>query len=562
MRNQDITKLKCKCEKGPGDSHCPCNYINGINQTVIKNRAENSFLVDNGIMGDVHDPYSNFKQIPDSTEYKDAMKKCHSTECSTVLATAISAEAITLAGEAVSMIPFFGTTLVEGAWYMQMANRASYGVITFVARSVTYMVGLVSKMAFITPLLKLLNDLSTLKFNESYRMSVDLLMIYVPIVINGFLCILIGFWRRENIHKIFQTYGIVVTFYVPLMFLNLAMVGLMYLFPTIVEDVCKVIPHTLLVVTPDIHAGFTLLRTSYIVSTLGAFFLVTSSLLDDAYFMRKKASVFRKLLIAPFKKKETAARAETNADMGEYVNNGWMQAFMISLPIIVIASMSFSYGWKFVNVEYGPTGELLKVVEGFHGHTSTIKETGSIGTWFDENSLCGLIGKATQIIVKTLITDITDLAEKLTTKLEEVVDSVLHLSNLISKFESLGKRAVSILEDGWDIAERSIVLIVPLFLTCLYGITAVALPHIKEKELREEIQNIVKQLSLIGIYYNVALIILMQQLFGSISNLKLHVFYFQFTPGPLVMLGLLCSGLNAMSLFSTFIEKVYRTEDT
>jgi hypothetical protein len=103
------------------------------------------------------------------------------------------------------------------------------------------------------------------------------------------------------------------------------------------------------------------------------------------------------------------------------------------------------------------------------------------------------------------------------------------------------------------------VLIVPLFTTILILLVTFIIPR-TTKEHKEEATRTIRQIILIGIYYNVALMVMMQQLFSTISNMNLHVFYFEFKAGPLMPLGMIATGLNALSLFSLYVENVYRTE--
>jgi hypothetical protein len=488
------------------------------------------------------------------------MKQCHSTECEIVLGVAIAAEASLLAGDAFSWIPGVGGAVDTAAWFAQMGNRIGHNVITFTLRVAKMLSGLVNKLKFLKPLVTLLSDLAGLNFVVSYRMSLDMLLVYVPIIINGFLCILIGFWRRENVHKIFQTYSVIITFYVPLMALNVSMVGLMYLFPVVVSQVCNIIPKSVMIVTSHEHVGFTLLRTAYIISTVGTFVLLLSSLMDDAYYMRRKVKVIRDFFRLPFKKKaDNGDPAKTGFAVDDYVNNGWFQAFFISSPIFILFAMSYHYDWEFVNVEYGPSGQLLKVVNAFHGHTNLLRDVKSHNEWVDENSLCGLIGKAVDAAIHEVIKVLGTIGKDLEISLEKFLDSVFDFSHIISTFENTGKKAVDILEDTWNVAEKTLVLIVPVGITIMLFIMSILLPHVK-KENKSEIKKIATQIAMIGIYYNIALIVMMQQLFSTISNMKLHVFYFQFTAGPLVAIGFIASALNAMSVFSLFVEKIYKTE--
>lgn len=563
LKNRDIQNMDCKCKSSSSDKKCPCNYVNNIKDHVSNKRQQQQDLAESSEIAQLHDQYTSFKEMNEDSNYLESMKHCHSLECDAVLGVATFAEATIIAQGLMSFFaPGAEVAAADGfAWFSQMGNRVAHGIITFAKKSAKFLTGLVKKLGYLKPLITLLEEIAGYKFKTSFQFSMDLLLVYVPLIVNGFLCILIGFWRRENVHKMFQTYGVIVTFYVPLMVLNLSMVGLMYIFPVIVRDICKVIPREIMVVKPDEHVGFSLLRVSYIVSTAGAFVLLLSSLLDDAYYIRKKAKVLRNLVKGTFKRnpKSNSGAAETGINIYDYIDNGWLQAFIISSPILILFSLSYHYDWKFINFRYGPSGPLLSVTNSFHGHTNLIRDVDHSKDWVDENSLCGLIGKAIEAAIGAVLTDIGQFIVNVGKKLETMIDGVLHFSAIISEFENEGRKVVHVIEDTWGILEKTLVLIVPLMVVVLLFLTTIFLPRVKKDE-RDEVQRTAKQLTLIGIYYNIALMVMIQQLFSTVSNLKLHVFYFEFHAGPLLPIGFIASGLNALSLFSLYVESIYRVE--
>lgn len=580
VRDYDVTRdgATCKCDKGKSD--CACNYINDVRNTIKNGKGgKTSLLQKKENIANDHldsemekfkdsDGNPDFTKWDDTSPYTDKLKECHSTECDIVMGVAIASEVAIFAGDVLSFIPFVGGAFDTVAWLGQMANRMAHNIVTYGMKLAKTLAGMAKRLRFLEPLVKLLLELQRKSFNESFAMSLDLLVVYVPLFINGALCILIAFWRRENVHKMFQTYGVIVTFYIPLTLLNASMYGLMYLFPEVINDVVKVIPPQLFTVTPTEHVGFSLLRKSYLISTIAAFILFLSSLLDDAYHLRRKAGKIRAAIKSIIKKSEPT---KTSVDMWEGYNEdeknrrskivdiGWLQAFSISAAIPILFAMSYHYEWKFVNMQYGPAGPLLTLVNSFHGHTNMLRHTQNHIDFVDENSLCGLIGKVVQKAIAETIGLLDGLAREIGDKLESFVESVLHFSEVISSFQEKGTNAIGILEETWDMAEKTLVLIIPLLLSILIAITAFALPRVNG-ETKEEIEKTVKQLTMIGIYYNVALLIMMQQLFATVSNLKLHVFYFRFESGTLVPIGFIASGLNALSLFSLYVNKIYRAE--
>lgn len=575
IKDYDITKEGAICKCPVGKTDCSCNYINDIRDTIKNGKGGKESLVQrkekiaNDHLDSEMDRFDgNFSNWDDSSTYAKHLKKCHTIECDVVLGVAIASEVTIFAGDVIALfLPALSGVADTLAWLGQMANRIAHNIITYGIKIAKTLTGLAKRLSFLKPLVKLLVDIQKTIFKESFKMSLDLLIVYVPLIINGALCVLIAFWRRENVHKIFQTFGVIVTFYIPLTLLNASMYGLMFLFPHVIDDVVKIIPHQLFVVTSTEHVGFSLLRKAYLISTIGCFLLFVSSLLDDAYYLRKKAGKLRNAIREIFINKPT----RTSVDMWDGYNDeqvkrrskiadaGWFTALTVSIAVPVLFVLAYHYDWEFVKIRYGPAGPLLNVVNAFHGHTNMLQNTQNHVDFVDENSLCGLIGKAVKLAIQETIGVLDGLAREIATKLETFVESVFHLSSIISEFEDVGTKGINFLEETWQTAEKTLVLIIPLLVTILITITTFALPRVNDNT-KDEIERTSKQLILIGVYYNIALLIMLQQLFATISNLKLHIFYFRFESGPLVPIGFIASGLNAISLFSLYVNKIYSAQ--
>ena len=558
MNNFDMRQGECKCS---GKSNCPCDYINDIKSDHVITKEKQKSAANSNDIAKVHDEYSKFSEIPDDSTYVQNMKECHATECSAVLGVAIASElAITLDALESFFLPGSGL-VAEAAWWAQKANRIGHGVVTMGLSIAKMLYKLENKINFFKPLVLLLEKLAMMEFKVSYKMSFDLLLVYVPVLVNGFFCILIGFWKRNNVNKFLHNISIMTTFYIPLFFVNISMIGLLYVFPVIINDICNIFRSgELITVTPSEHAGFSILRWSYIFSTAGAFVLMCASLLDDAYYFRKKILGLRQLLKSIIEPASKSTRTvSTSVNIYDIVDNGWLQAFIISFPVLFFILASYHYEWVFTVVNYGPSGTLLSVVSSFHGHTNIIQDATTIKDDSTEG-LCGLIGKGVEILTKEILKDIEIGADFLVRRLELFVDSVFHLSSVITGFKDAGKVGVDILDSVWTIAEKSIVLIIPTCVTLLMLVAVLGLPKITDIETRKSTEKTVKQMVLMGIYYNVILIVMMQQLFATISNINLYLFYFQFDPGFLVTLGYIASGLNAMSLFSLYVQNMYPVE--
>jgi hypothetical protein len=552
LQQADISATDCRCKDGT--THCSCDYINKIHADVIQKRVERQTTAD-AELNPVLDKYNTFQDWDENSTYMNSLQKCHRTECDIVLGVAIACETAILAGDAFSFLPFVGSLVSNAAWFGQMTNRIGNNVMMVAKMVVKILQGLWKRIEQFKPLVSLLMSLEKKLFQERYQMSLDVLIVYLPLFINGFFCTLIGFWRRENVHKVFQTYGVVVTFYIPLVLLNLSMVGLMTVFPYVIDDACTLVPNNLLFIQSKEHVGFSLLRSSYVVSTISTFILLLSTLLDDAYFLREKAGTIRKAI-----KQMLRWRTEAGPDAAPllWVDRGWLQAFIISAVVPVLFALAYRYNWNFVNMKYGPSGPLLKVVSAFHSHTNMLQDIQKHHSNNKDNGLCGLIGKAVRSVTTDIIKEFDLLVESAAERMVEFVKSVTLFSEMISTFENEGRKSFRVLDESWELVEKVITLIIPLFCSTVMFIMAFVAPRLSKG--KDEVERIARQIITIGIYYNIALIVMMQQLFATISNLNLHIFYFEFKSGTLVIVGFIATALNAVSLLSLYVNSIYKMD--
>lgn len=565
MSDTDASKLQCSCKGGSSDC-TNCQYIDSIKSKITSDdglRTQKGKL-DEQMRRELNGMDGDFKKWDRETKYHEHLKKCHTIECDVVMGIAIAAETAIFASDVVAFLPFVGgitKDLIDGgAWVAQQANRVAHNIITYGLRLSKVLTGLREKLDALEPLVTLLGRLQKEVFKARYEMSFDILVVYLPLFVNGALCFLIAFWRRENVHKLFQTYRVIVTFYLPLTLLNASMFGLMSIFPAVVDDIVRAVPKELFTVTPEEHVGFSLLRKAYMMSTIASFLLFVSTLLDDAYHIRNKAGILRRAM------KEVATQKPAKTDAGpvelntSYVDVGWLQAASITMIVPILFVLSYSYDWRFVDIQFGPAGPLLKVVNSFHSHASMLSDNGAHQDFVEENSLCGLIGKLVGKAISFAIKELDIFADVVGKQLAVFAESILHFGKIISSFEKVGTTGISVLTEVWAFAERILVLIIPMIASFLITVTAFILPRIDNEGAREEVEKTVKQLVMVGLYYNVSLLVMMTQLFATVSNVDLHVFYFKMNVGTLVPVGYICTFVNAVALFAIFVNSIYKAE--
>ena len=564
IRDTDIENVECSCADG---QPCACSYINQISGRVrgLRNDQLNIALSTN--ITRVHDAMDGWQDLQPEEKYEEALKTCHTKMCDAVLGIAIASEAAILASGTLWFIPGADLAIDAVAWFAQMANRVGHLVVKFGRRLARYLVGLSRKLRRLRPLFLKLRRFAKSSFTTSYKASWQLVILYLPLLTHGAFCFLVAFWKRRNAHRVI---GTLVSYYVPVLVVHVAMIFLMSFFPRIVQDGLALLPSELMVVHAEQHAGFFLLRTCYIVSSISVGLMIVAALLDDAYALRARAlrirSALRHLICCRGRCRRSGRGhyVQTHASVhpedgiiedaeysgGDGSKEAWVQALVISLPVLALAFIAWKEDLRFLELRYGPDGEMLGLVDSLHTHTDLRSSVDETHEFVDENSLCGLVGLAVQKALKFAVREIQVVFEDLLADISQFTESVTHIAALISSFEELGKKAADVGGDVWHLMEKVLLLGAPLISTVLMGVPLFT----RDKELRAAI----KQVVIVGVYYNVVLLVMMQQLFGTLESLKVDLFYYEFRAGPLMYVALSASALNAMSVFSLYVDSIYQ----
>jgi len=559
LSGSDIQNYQCSCANLDDGKDCPCNFVNGIRGSVTRGRQAQQDIAANGDIARWKN-YSSFDEIPEDSSYVEEMRRCRSKECDVVLAIAVASEASLLASGTVFFIPGLEEGISAAAWFAQMGNRIGHNVIKYAVKAGQYLVGLRKRLGYVKPLFKILLQLESTSIKYSYTASMDSLFLYAPVLTNGLFCFVVGFWRRKNTHTVSESLAVVLSFYLPLVLINAVLCGLMYIFPTVVETVCGIVPPSLSTITPTEHVGFSLLRRAYIISTASAFLLLVAGMLEDVDRLGYKFYNLKKVLRMRTSRNVVVATSSPSTSQSgdsEVKRVAHIQAAFISAPVIALLACSYAYDWEFVRITYSPAGPLLNLVQSFHGHTSLLEHARGTNEYFEENALCGLVGKGAEAVLAFAVKEVNTLVTDLVKDLEAFADSVVHFSDIISSFRDDGLKAVGIFDRAWNVAEKTLVLIMPAASAVVLAFTAIVVP--RDTMERQEMRRTAKQFVLVSIYYNIALLILLQQLFASISNIDLHLFKFKFEAGPLVFVGYVATALNTLSMFYLFAETIFQS---
>jgi hypothetical protein len=590
ITERDTGKSTCDCH----DTHpCDCDFINDVHANVTRAISDKERHIQDSSLSDL-DSFHSFSDITND-DYKDSLRQCHSTECDIVLGIAIASEVAILSSNLFSWIPFLGeagTAVDTGAWFGQIANRVGHGVIKVGYKLASAITNLASKLKKLSPLFSMIRKLANFGSKAYFSAEVDSYVIYVPILINGFFCFLVGFWKRNNVQNSFKDISNLLHFFGPLALANIMIAVLLFVYPFVVGKLFNELPPFLLTATYTVEKPLKMLRYAYIMSAMGTILFMFSAALDSLYLLRNKFVSARRGIATPIRKLlrtikdntryrlrkflgiksaykpgeledqgiELTALVENGGWFENYFDLNWLNAFMISAPVFIIVWIVYANDIEFISFAYGPSKMFLKVLSSFQTHTDVHHHHEGLFHEID-NGICGLIGHAIEGAIGSIINGIKDVAKDIFEKLEHFFEVIFHFEEIVNTFENAGKVLIEIFDDVWRQTEKLIVLIIPIICTFLMLFAAFIKSYgNRNGEYKEDVQNamdIIYSGILVFTYYNLLFIILMQQIFKCVHSVDIKIVYFELVPGKLMFYGMLASLLNLMSMFSLYVSEMY-----
>lgn len=531
------------------------------------------------VLADLYN-HADFNTFNDSdTEYQKELTKCHNDWCQNVLLTAVGIEALMSAGDVFGFLPvigLIGEDAVEWtAWFSQIANRASDGVVKFGKTVYWFVRELKKTLGFIGPMFE--KVLKLVRITEKYVVAPDAssFIIYVPSLVFGGLCFLLGFWKRVNVKSATKDLDNLVMFFIPLFLANLMMIVLMYVFPYIITELLKAMPEAIIKVLFDMKHAMRLVRMSFILSTLGVSFFVASIVLDVyekllPNFKRMKRGVksfFRRTFTRQRGgyKMGTNALVENGGLVEKWIDVDWLQAFVINIPVIIFLVIIIRDNLEFVKFTFTPSSDMIKIVQGFDSHAHILAHSKRTNDDIDAFT-CGIVGEAIKELINFAIDILQDGVVSVADKLEKFLVSVTVFQELLSTIEDAGHFLLDVMGETWHLAEKFLAMAVPVINTFLFLVGSLVAGRQKylEKNKRAEesvdmemIVNIINRTITVLALYNITIILMVQQTFATIKHINLFLFVFEAKVGVLSTYALISSGLNLLGVFSLYISSMY-----
>lgn len=575
---------------GSNQEHCKssgatCSNLAKHTQHLQNVRQKFERHKNSDVLSDLYN-HGDFKTFNDSdVEYQRTLNECHNNWCEAVFTTAVAFEAVMTASDMLGWLPLIGEeeeTAVEWTvWFGQITNRAGHGVVKFGKTVYWFVRKLKDTLSFIEPMFKRVVKLVTL--TEKYVVAPDVssFIVYIPTILFGGVSFLLGFWKRENTKTAMKDLDNLVMFFLPLLLANVMMIVLMFVFPYIITELLKAMPEALLQVFFDMKHSLRLVRVSFILSSLGVTFMI-GSLILDVYekllpkFRRAKRglrSVFSK--INPFggrKVRTSGYRMGTNVlvENGglveKWIDVDWLQSFIINIPVVILMIIIVRDNLEFVQFTFKPTGDMIKIVQGFESHAHLLAHSKRTTDDFDAFT-CGIVGKAIEEVISFAVNLLKDSVTAVADKLESFVESISVFQSLLNTIEHVGHFLIDALGDTWHLAEKALVMVVPLLNTLLFLIGSVLqgrknyLQKNQRSEESEDIGMIVdviyRTITVLAVY-NITLILMVQQTFATIKHINLFLFVFEAKVGILSTYALISSGLNLLGVLSLYISSMYK----
>lgn len=578
LDEHDFTEMGCGCKAG---QQCDCDLIHSIKQNVTAVRQQKENFIQNSAIGEI-DGMVSIENYTDNSKYAEALEKCHSIECDVVLATAVGAEAVVLGS---NLFSFFGPLATEadtGAWLLQMGNRIGHGVVTMATKLAKVLKGLFNRVLKMRPLFRTVKFLSTLLTVVHFSPTASEILIVAPIFIQGLFSVAVGLVKRKNINTAATEVNLVTKVYIPLTLASWFMAILLFSFPPIVRKVLQEIPSFLLTTKFKETHSLTVIRYIFIVNSLGASSVTLSSIITAFEKLKLSGNRFIRLIREPITQgyrqvlgkpqsgdyvgaRRVLTRANTDSDrvglekIFNYVDQAWFEAFLLSLPVFVLLYYSIVNEYDLFNYYFGPTERFLKFIAALRPH-ATVHAHASEGGDTIREGLCGLVGKGIKAAANAVISELETIFKAIEHKLASFLDAIDDFVGLTNVFDKLGRVVLAVFSDTWRIVEYILTLGIPVMNTVLFATVAVIKSYYvrqgRESDAKE-IENYFATIIEMLVYYNVVLILLLQQLFNVLGNGDFEIIHFGLNHGKLLVVGAGALLLNGLSIASIFVSQLY-----
>lgn len=574
----DPSQNTCK-DKPNHDNKVTCHTLNQYTDTLRQNQAKQTQIASDPAFSGFYDNHNFTTFDDDNREYRNKLTECHNVACETVLLTAIGYEATMFFSNLAAWLPFGVGAEEEAAvewtvWFGQMSNRVGHGVVKASRTMYWFVRKLKTTVGYLKTMFTSVRKLAAYTKDYVVTPKLDSYVIFIPSIIYGGLCFLLGFWKRENTKSVAKDVSNLINFFIPLLLANVIMVLLLFLFPFLITELLKTLPPELIKVYFRIRHPLRLIRIAFTMSSVGCIILISSIIIElygkISQGFTKVIRGFRSLL-KPIRTISNYTRGNVNTSV--LVENGgcveawfdvdWLQSAIISAPVFVFVYFIFVQNLEWITFTYGPTGDFIKIVQGFDSHAHLLAHSHRTKEDF-EAFTCGLVGKAIEEAISFAITTLADAISDLANRMEQFLESIALFQSIMTGIEDAGHIIADIFDDTWRLAEKLLVMFVPMINTMLFLLGSVVSARMKRFEkASEEYENLNYLLntifSIIGLLaiYNITLILMAQELFKTINQINMFVFYFRARVGLLSTYALISSGLNLLGLFSLYIGNMY-----
>ncbi len=577
MKNVNpIEKINCKCTGGT--STCDCDTINAVKRNLTWSRTLKESFINSNDIAQI-DGISSLEEFTEDKTYAEKLQRCHSIECDVVLGTAIAAETALLGSDFLWIFGPAESVVADAAWFAQQANRIGHNVIKYGMKLAKTVTGLVKRVSQMKPMIETFKFLAGLDTVVHFSPDIGQIFLALPVVLLGLFSIAASLAKRENVNTVVTELALVTKTYIPLMLVSWSMTGLVFAIPPLVERIIKAIPKAIIQSKIKETYSLTLLRYVFIISAVGATFIMLSSALASFSKLRQSGNRFLKLMREPankfFGRGSTRGSAEVNADGDQKISflgrvratltladSAWMQAFLISAVVFVIMGYAIINNYYLLGFHYGPTNRFISTLGSLrahatlHGHSSEVAEVSREG-------LCGLIGKGVEAAIKESVKEMEQIFGELEGSLETLIGSIDEFLGLATLFDNFGKISMEIFDSSWLVIEFVIAFALPTLNAIIMLYVAFAKSYYDRKikyDDAEFIASFSKGIIEVLIYYNIILLVMVHQAYNMLGNVDFKLFFIEMKTGPLFPSCAVCLLVNALSLMSLYVERTYPTK--
>lgn len=349
-------------------------------------------------------------------------ERCRNVQCTVLLSAGVAAVAL-------AAFPFGGTAGMAA----KITSKAVHTVYKIGRKFARVLPKIKRRKKTIKRMAKVIQTLA-ISTTKKVVLTNDMLWIFLPLIIGGFVSIVLIVIRRrvfidktasesvQRTQRIAQGLKFLFGIWTPIVLSEFIFLVVLTFFKSYLVTFLTFLPETFLRGEAEFGMGYESLRLAYSIGlsghacvlvsnlmylTVNSVFLVVYTILKPFYDVLRGIWELVRNLFFPkrVRNKKTGKRAVSDTLLQVFGNwnSQWLFPLLFSIPVVILYSISFDPSYKYIKFGYTANSRLLSASSDLGDTILIADQTESIGVDTDDEQ-CGLVGEIVTAVLNSLKT--------------------------------------------------------------------------------------------------------------------------------------------------------------